>query len=160
MLCMGVITRVADPPSFPLTSNRHRILRNAPQEEKDEHGVVMDEVRVVTSTKIKSSNEDTPRCQRFSPDDYCRWIRPGMSSLKGDLSKMFWQIRAKRSQSDRMMLYWGDQLHRWTVMVMDMSGSGHWATTMTNVIRSFLRSRFWIDISPTSTSGSDRISSR
>ena len=146
MLRMGVIARVENPPLIPLTSDRYHILRNAPQEKKDEHGTVLDEVRVVTATKTESANELSPKYQGFSPDDYCRWIRPAHVSLKGDLSKMFWQIRAKQSQSDRMMFYWGAELYRWMVMVMGMSGSGFWATTTTNVIRSFLRTKFLIDL--------------
>ena len=146
MLRMGVIGRVVDPPEVPLQSDRHHILRNAPQEKRDEHGTVLDEVRVVTATRVESANEDTPRYQGFSPDDYCRWIKPGHVSLKGDLSKMFWQVRAKQSQSDRMMFYWQDQLYQWKVMVMGMSGSGYWATTVTNITRSFLRAKFLIDV--------------
>ena len=146
VLHVGAIAPVEEPPQLPLTSNECHMLRNAPQEKKNEHGTVLDEVRVVTSTKVESANELTPKYQGFSPDDYCRWVRPGRLSLKGDLSKTFWQVRAKRSQSNRMMFHWQDQLHQWMVMVMEMSGSGHWATTMTNVLRSFLRVTFLIDV--------------
>ena len=146
MLEMGVIARVENPPMIPLTSNQFHVIRNVPMEKKDEHGVVLAEVRVVTSTKTESTNEEVPKFQGFSPDDYCRWTRPGRVSLKGDLSKMFWQVRAKQAQSNLMMFYWGDTLYQWKVMVMGMAGSGYWATSLTNIVRSFLRTRFLIDI--------------
>ena len=124
MLEMGVIAQVEDPPMIPLTSDQFHVIRNAPKEKKDENGVVLEEVRVVTSTKTESTNEEVPKFQGFSPDDYCRWTRPGRVSLKGDLSKMFWQVRAKQAQSNLMMFYWGDTLYQWKVMVMGMAGSG------------------------------------
>ena len=146
MLEMGVITRVIDPPSTPLSDNQYHILRNAPQDKYDENGILSDEVRVVTATKQESSNEDTPKYRGTAPDDFCRWVQPRNVALKGDLSKMFWQVRATHGQSSRMMFYWEAQLFKWTVMVMGMAGSGYWATNITNVIRSYLRVKFWMDM--------------
>ena len=143
---MGVIAPVMDPPVTPISSNRFHILRNAPQDKKDEHGNVTDEVRVVTATKSESSNEDMPKYRGTSPDDFSRWIKPRQVTLKGDLSKMFWQVNATKSQRDLMMFYWGDRLFQWTVMVMGMAGSGYWATNITNMVRSYLLVRFLIDI--------------
>ena len=143
---MGVMAPVMDPPVSPISSDRFHILRNAPQEKKDEHGNVTDEVRVVTATKSESSNEDMPRHRGTSPDDFSRWIKPRQVTLKGDLSKMFWQVNATKSQRDLMMFHWGDQIFQWTVMVMGMAGSGCWATSITNVVRSHLLVRFLIDI--------------
>ena len=146
MLELGVIAKVIDPPTIPTSSNQHHMLRNAPQDKYDENGILSDEVRVVTATKQESMNEDTPSYRGTTPDDFCRWAQPGNVSLKGDLSKMFWQVRATHNQSNRMMFYWESQLFQWMVMVMGMAGSGHWATSITNVLRSHLRVKFWMDV--------------
>ena len=146
MLEIGVIAEVYDPPATPITDNRYHILRNAPQAKYDEHGVLSAEVRVVTATKKESSNEDTPSHRGTTPDDFCRWIQPRHVSLKGDLSKMFWQVKATQNQRNRMMFYWEDRLFQWMVMVMGMAGSGYWATSITNLVRSHLRVKCLMDM--------------